>query len=71
MKKSMIAAALAVFLFLLSGCGAHVSTTTGPNGTTLNRATVWSGTTLTYNPQTGLLCIDAASGNSCQQNTAK
>lgn len=65
MKKITITVIAATFVFLLSGCGAHVSTTTGPNGTVINRPTVWSGTTLTYNPQTGFLYIDATGKASC------
>lgn len=66
MKKSLFTASAAAFLFLLSGCGAHVSTTTGPNGLTLNRATVWPGAVLTLNSQTGTLCIDAAKAGTCK-----
>lgn len=67
MKKIIITAIAAAFACLLSGCsiGARVVETTGPNGTTINSLTVNKGTVFEFNPQTGLLCIDAAGGSSC------
>ena len=67
MKTLYITATAVAFACLLSGCsiGARVVETTGPNGTTINSLTVNKGTVFEFNPQTGLLCIDASGGSSC------
>jgi len=61
MNKLMLIGFLA-----LTGCGASVTTTTGENGTVVNRAHASPGTVLTVNPQTGQICIDAAKSGICK-----
>lgn len=54
-------------IVLLSGCtGARVVETTTKNGTTLTTVNVHEGSVMTWNAQTGQLCVDAAGKQSCK-----
>lgn len=60
-----------IYVFLASlalvGCsGARVVESTTERGTTLTTVRVSAGTVLTYNAQTGLLCVDAAAAGACK-----
>ncbi|EOD3173623.1 hypothetical protein P7U51_000638 [Citrobacter freundii] len=69
MKKT-IALTGAMLCCLLSGCtGARVVETTTAKGTTLSTVRVSGGTELTFNQQSGLLCIDATGSGACSNPT--
>ncbi|MEB8638643.1 hypothetical protein P2G74_01475 [Cronobacter muytjensii] len=58
---------IVLFALSLAGCsGARVVETTNELGTTLTTVRVTNGTVLTYNAQTGSLCVDAAAAGACK-----
>ncbi|EPS2038892.1 hypothetical protein ACVCG4_000297 [Citrobacter braakii] len=67
MKSTIVFTGVALCC-LLSGCsGARVVETTTPEGTTLSTVRVSGGTELTFNQQSGLLCIDATGSSACSR----
>lgn len=62
----IIVLAGAALCWLLSGCtGARVTETTTAAGNRLTNVRVSAGTVLSFNQQTGTLCIDAAGAKQC------
>lgn len=69
MKSTIVLTGVAL-CSLLSGCsGARVVETTTTTGTTRSSVRVSGGTELTFNQQTGSLCIDATGRGACSRST--
>lgn len=61
-------ALLLLLIMLLSGCtGANVVETTTEKGITLTTVNVHEGSVMTWNQQTGDLCIDSAGAQACNR----
>ncbi|KDF18361.1 hypothetical protein [Citrobacter europaeus] len=70
MKSTIVLTGVTLCCLLLSGCsGARVVETTTTAGTTLSTVRVSGGTELTFNQQSGLLCIDATGSGACSHPT--
>lgn len=68
MKSTIVLTGVTLCCLLLSGCsGARVVETTTSTGTTLSTVRVSGGTELTFNQQSGVLCIDAAGSSACSR----
>lgn len=68
MKSTIVLTGVTLCCLLLPGCsGARVVETTTSTGTTLSTVRVSGGTELTFNQQSGLLCIDATGSSACSR----
>ncbi|MBJ9306970.1 hypothetical protein I5496_01960 [Citrobacter freundii] len=68
MKSTIVLTGVTLCCLLLSGCsGARVVENTTTTGTTLSTARVSCGTELTFNQQSGLLCVDATGSSACSR----
>ncbi|MGV4317425.1 hypothetical protein ACV8VY_15135 [Citrobacter freundii] len=68
MKSTIVLTGVTLCCLLLSGCsGARVVETTTSTGTTLSTVRVSGGTELTFNQQSGVLCIDATGSSACSR----